>query len=307
VTVAATATAEAYNPSGLIGRPVIPVAPLCVKPWLLPNLDPTQAAGGTNQIFTPATGAITAAAAGLVGKKWPDISNPALNQAGLYSVCGDCSPGGGGIPAPVPGQYYPGAIDAADFPAPTQALPTCSAGLNPDPSKLAYQLAVAGCVPRPIPCGATATIGIDTNPYAPNTRDADAAQAVSCLIHDNGAVGDTDSVDYSAVPSPPPFQFRAGTQNPVANAVGKNVLVSDSVVTIPVYDTTAAGAPPATATVTVIGFLQVFLGSPSTTTTPPNFIPATIINMVGCGQTVVTPPILGNGASPVPVRLVSPQ
>ena len=110
VTVVASATAEAYNPSGMagLGSVVSPVAPLCTKPWLLPNLDPTQAAGGTNQIFTPTTGAITAAAAGLVGKSWPDTSNPALNQAGLYSVCGDCSPGGGGIPAPVPGQYYPG-------------------------------------------------------------------------------------------------------------------------------------------------------------------------------------------------------
>ena len=56
LTVAASATAEAYNPSGAdAGLAPIPVAPICVKPWLLPNLSPTAAGG---QIFTPATGAI---------------------------------------------------------------------------------------------------------------------------------------------------------------------------------------------------------------------------------------------------------
>ena len=38
--VKASATAEAYNPSGA-GNGQVPVAPTCVKPWLLPNLDPT--------------------------------------------------------------------------------------------------------------------------------------------------------------------------------------------------------------------------------------------------------------------------
>ncbi len=48
-TIAATATAEAYNPSGGTGTtatPSLPVAPTCVKPWLLPNLDPTQRPSG---------------------------------------------------------------------------------------------------------------------------------------------------------------------------------------------------------------------------------------------------------------------
>src|SRR5580658_885926 len=60
VTVAASATAEAYNPSptGVVstGASFYPVAPLCVKPWLLPNIDPTT--GGTT-IFSATTGAIT--------------------------------------------------------------------------------------------------------------------------------------------------------------------------------------------------------------------------------------------------------
>jgi hypothetical protein len=293
ITVGASATAEAFNPSGAqaLGVAKRRVAPSCVKPWLLPNLDPTQPAGGATQIFDPTTGAIVNA--GLLGQSWPS-PGPTLNQNGLFAVCGDCSAGGGGILAPQPGQYYPGDIAADDFPAPTQALPSGSTGFNP------YQLAVAGCVPRPIRCGAAANIDIDTNPYATN-RDADTFQAASNLIHYNGAVDDSDRIDTS---SPvPPFVFMAGNQNPVASAVGKDVMVSDSLVTIPVYNSTAS-APPQT--VTVIGFLQVFLNPTGVIMTGAPKIPATVINMVGCGTGATGQPVLGNGSSPVAVRLVSP-
>jgi hypothetical protein len=267
---------------------VPPVAPTCVKPWLLPNIDPTQTSPTGPAIFNQTTGAIVNP--GLVGQQWPGV-----NPNGLFarSVAA----------APAPGQYYPGAIAAAAFPVPTQALPACSAGFTP------YQLAIAGCVARPIRCGATATsaIAIDTATYVAHTtdRDADTAEAVSCLIHYNGAVTDPDSIDTAASPPPPPFQFRAGNRNPVANAIGKDVLVSDSLVTIPVFNTLSPTSAP-TSPVAVIGFLQVFLRPPVTTSTPP-YIPATIINMVGCGTGASGQPILGNGASPLPVRLVTPR
>jgi Flp pilus assembly protein TadG len=58
--VVASATAEAYNPSGantgVLGQTATPVAPLCVKPWLLPNMDPSNSG---KPIFDPTTGAIT--------------------------------------------------------------------------------------------------------------------------------------------------------------------------------------------------------------------------------------------------------
>jgi hypothetical protein len=311
VTVAASATAEAYNPSGasVLGT-TTPVAPICVKPWLLPNIDPTQTTTGI-PIFLP-DGAINNA--GLVGQTWPNatVANP--NPNGLYALCGgDCSPSGGGITAPAAGQYYPGAIDATDFPAPpTQSLPTCAAGFNP------YQTAVAGCVQRPISCGVTSAINpsainIDTTAYAASTgtRDSDTVQAAGCFIHYNGAVGDTDSIDLTSTPTPP-FEFLGGNQNPITGARGNAVLVSDSLVTIPVIN--YPPGTPATSTVTVVGFLQVFLNPqqsvlPFPLTSPPastvNQIPAMIINMAGCG-TGSGQPILGNGASPVAVRLISP-
>ncbi len=294
VTVSASATAEAYNPSSPLAgalRNGPPVAPLCVKPWLLPNLDPTQASG-TTPIFDPANGAINSAA--LVGQEWPS-PNPALNQNGLYALCEDCS---GTIPVPSPGGYYPGAIDAADFPSPTQ-LPTCAAGFD------LYQSAIAGCVQKPISCGSTLPINIDVSTTYAVNRNANAVAAARCLIHYT-APGDSDSID---TPITPPFQFVAGTQNPFTGA-GDDVMVSDSLVTIPVIDTTAS-AP--TNPVQVIGFLQVFLNPsptgavPSTGPASANEIPATVVNIAGCGTaaTGVTP-IIGNGASPVAVRLISP-
>ena len=125
----------------------------------------------------------------------------------------------------------------------------------------------------------------------------------------NGGAGQTDSIDGTVLPSPP-FQFLAGSDNPVASAIGNDVLVSDSLVTIPVINN-PPGAP--VNPVTVIGFLQVFLNPQSTTMplpSPPatgmNQIAVTIINMAGCGTGATGQPILGNGASPVAVRLISP-
>jgi Putative Flp pilus-assembly TadE/G-like len=287
IAVAASATAEAYNPSGADALDLDPtpqVAPTCVKPWLLPNIDPTAAGTGGGPIFNMATGA---------------IMKPALFGAGwnLTSRCQDCS-GDEGIPAASPGLYYPGAIEADDFPAPTKALPACSAGFN------SYKLAIAGCVPRPIRCGAapTANIDIDVNPYATD-RDEDTFEAASCLIHYTGADGDSDSIDSKALPSPP-FQFLPGKQNPIASAIGNDVLVSDSLVTIPVIKTTTGGTP--TNPVTVIGFLQVFLNPTGAVMDKSPQIPVRIVNLAGCGTGASGQPILGNGASPVAVRLISP-
>ncbi len=294
-TVKASATAEAYNPSGAnaLGNTTIPVAPICVKPWLLPNIDPTQASAGGPSIFDPTTGAITDPT--LVNKGWP-WTGSGSNTSGLRSRSVTA-------PGPLPGRFYAGVIDAADFPVPTQALPACSASFTD------YELAVAGCVQRPIPCGANATINIDTTAYASRTgsRNGDTVEAANCLIHYKSAAGDTDSIDTTVSPTPP-FQFLAGSQNPVAS--GKDILVSDSLVTIPVYDS-AAGGPPGGSSVTVIGFLQVFL-NPASATMPPTSpgpgaqIPVTIINLAGCGTGATGTPILGNGASPVAVRLTSP-
>ena len=286
VTVTASATAEAYNPSGafaISSTTAPPVAPLCVKPWLLPNIDPTQGSPTGNAIFGPTGGIVNSG-----------LLNQQFIAPGLVSRCGDCSPGAGGIPSPMPAQYYPGSI--ADFPVPT-VLPACSSGLT-----TSYQLAVAGCVPQPITCGASSSVAIDVSPYG-TFRDTDTVAAASCLIHDYGTNLDADSMSTSS--TNPPFEFVGGNQNPIAGAVGSNTLVSDSLVTIPVINNTNPASPPAS--VAIIGFLQVFLDRTGATMSGGTAVPATIINMAGCtGTSAGAQPVIGNGASPVAVRLVTP-
>jgi hypothetical protein len=87
------------------------------------------------------------------------------------------------------------------------------------------------------------------------------------------------------------------------------VLVSDSIVTVPIYDDGNLSSVP-TPPVPIVGFVQVFLSA--TGTAIPNSgsnrgaMNAMVINIAGCGTGATGTPILGNGASPVAVRLISP-
>lgn len=282
--VVATATAEAYNPSGLAtgatSGPAPPPAPLCAKPWVLPNIDPSNG----NPMFTTATGAINNSA--LVGRQ---------DMTGLFRRRRPTQ-------TPAQWEYYEGA--QASFPAPTTALPSCSFGA-PDQ----YQTSVAGCVQVPIACGSTV--------YLNQTPDSNlqSADAVNCLTHSTaGVAGTGDSIYQSPYGGTgEPFQFLGGTSNPISGAVGNQILVSDSLATVPVYDNSPTGVPgaPNNTPLTVIGFVQLFL-NPDGTGTPtfgPNagHINTTIINMVGCGTNASGPPyVVGNGPSAVPVRLITP-
>lgn len=296
LTVAASATAEAYNPSGAnaLGAPPIPVAPICVKPWLLPNIDPTNS---PNPIFDRTTGAISSTT--LLG--YTTVALPTASR--LRQRCNNC----GAPPVPVAWRYYPG--NPTSLPAPTQALPTCA-----PPLITPYEESIAGCVQTPIACNST-TMQIDSSAYGA-ARETETANAVNCLTHATAGGGDT--VIPAAPPSPPnaPFEFVGGVDNPIPGASGNDVMVSDSLVTVPVYDVGPVPPPPYTAppvppgTVTIVGFLQLFL-NPDGAAAPNSGandgrVNTMVINMAGCGSTAAGNPILGNGASPVAVRLISP-
>jgi hypothetical protein len=182
----------------------------------------------------------------------------------------------------------------------------CSAFTNPN-----YQLSIAGCVQKPIACNQTVNLDVTLDP----NRDVETRVAVNGLTHASSD-GAGDSVQPE--PDPPqdgtaPFQFLAGSKNPlVLSGTVSNqadVIVSDSLVTVPVIDETNLTSLPQ---VQIIGFLQLFLnpdGDPASSSGPnANRIRTTVINMVGCGNGAsgtAIPPILGNGASPVAVRLIS--
>lgn len=213
----------------------------------------------------------------------------------LYARCGgSCN----GTQTPIAWQYFPG--DPASFPTPTQALPDCGFSLN------AYQESVAGCVQTPIACGSTVQLDATSHPG----RNSQTGEAVNCLTHSTPYApgsGDSISVNPALMPGEV-FQFWGGANNPVSGAVGNNVIVSDSLVTVPVYNSTA-GAP-GSGPVTVIGFLQLFLnpdGSGVPFGPPPGHINTAIVNLVGCGtNTSGITPVYGNGPSAVPVRLITP-
>ena len=284
--LSATSTAEAYNSSFAGGTPR--TAPTCVKPWVLPNLDPRD----NTAIFDSATGAVQNHA----GQTPPTLLGYTDMTGLLRSRCNNCvlNPD----PAtrdPVAWRFYPGA--EADFRVPTQSLPTCNGVVLNN-----YQTSIAGCVSEPIACNSRVRLDHNvTPPLFPQTN-----QAVNCLTH---SVGLNPSGGDQIVGNPAsgqPFQFQAGDNNPVVNARGSSVMVSDSLVTVPVYDSNAFA--PGSTPVTIIGFVQLFLnpdGNPSLGGVNGG-ANATVVNLVGCGTGSGGRPILGNGTSPVAVRLVAP-
>jgi Flp pilus assembly protein TadG len=289
VTVQASATAEAYNPSGVnaldLGVPVFPVAPTCVKPWILPNMSPTDPSGNT-PIIDRTTGAILTP---LIGQ---DISavllmpvcSPNCNNPNWWTTPS--------LSSPSPWKFYPGAQPS--FPAPTSGLPSCADSFN------AYQQSVAGCVERPIVCGST--VEIDTSPHSGLRNQTD--NAVNCLTNNTNNEG--DSVDMTSFPPSGPYRFLTGNDNPLVQAgsipAATDVMVSDSLVTVLIFD----NGVPLTSSPTVIGFVQLFLNQNGYQASGQG-ISTQSINIAGCGTGVpAVQPILGNGASPVPVRLITP-
>jgi Flp pilus assembly protein TadG len=304
LSVTATATAEAYNPSGGVGGAATsgpPVAPICVKPWLIPNIDPTSAAppATPTTIFDPATGAITnPALLGYLSNITKPIGLPPLSQFPNTQLSD-----GTAQTTMAPWKFYPG-DPASTFAPPTQSLPTCTPAITTP-----YQQSVAGCIQTPISCNSFANLdlsGINT----PNQT----GHAVNCLAHSRNDKGDVSSNPY---PLAAPFEFIAGDDNPVALAepkfAGEQVMTSDSLVTVPVFNNTGTAAPP-TSPVQIIGFVQLFVNPDGLHTKNFNsptgyagYVTTQIVNMVGCGTAGATgTPILGNGASPVAVRLISP-
>jgi hypothetical protein len=165
IKVAASATAEAYNPTSLAGTaggPGLPIAPMCVKPWLVPNKDPSSTG---NPIFSATTGQPAATTNNLQG--W-------VNAPRLKTICSAANGGTSNcLPAtsnaPAAWEYYPG--DPADFTPPTAASVACvgCAGFNN------YQLSIAGCVQTPISCNSV--VHVDTATDA--NSDGDRAISVS--------------------------------------------------------------------------------------------------------------------------------
>ncbi len=293
--VSATATAEVYNPSGSgsLANGMVPVQPRCVKPWIIPNRDPGNLIAPNN--FVSTAGA---------------IANPGINSVNngvvgeSFLINSACKPG---MPNCAPGNMYnnPPAYNSPNFPQPNvlEYVPAwvqnASSAVPNGATADDYQEAIAGCDQTTVyACGTPlgSQVDLTENPVNPAGTGGDTPTGVAYLT--NSAAG-ADTL----APATYPFQITAGTGNPLsAQGVTGLITTSNSIVTIPIYDSTSgAQLLPPQQQVTILGFLQVFINSVDPTTGNMN---VTVMNVSGCSNAAAAQPL--NGSSPVPVRLITP-
>jgi hypothetical protein len=287
VTVTAAATAEAYNPSNSQTNTgnYVPIAPKCVKPLLVPNLDPDPL-HAPNTFVSQTTGTVTLPGvypAGVIGEPIT-LSNACPNGS---ATCGP-------VPPPAAGSYLPAGVALN----PANLCPSCQ-------GSSAFEQSIECCDFNRYSCGAPLPTTVDTTggpiptsadtTMSGNNARQDGRNGVQCLIH----WPSPDTLDpTNLLAGTGPMQITAGS-GPLS---GQLVTTSKSIATLPIFDT--ASLNPATGQVTIVGFLQVFI-DPQATALPGNGdIPVTILNVAGCGNTAGTTVVSGGGVSPVPVRLI---
>jgi Flp pilus assembly protein TadG len=312
LSVSATATAEAFNPSNsssVGGGTAMPVIARGVKPFLLPNCDPgvtgASCAGSATTFFNVSTGALTRpgqAPGGVIGE--------------VFILQSNCGAGPGCVPgAPQAGQYYPAAIPGT----PTSCPGTCGGGTNFEQNIECYNSTPLSC--STTVSGATQnTLTVDTTVY-PDGGGGPAQSGTQCLIHEQPANGQ-DALQGNNNPAPPgagltyPLQIQLGDNHPLIGtpglSAGDYVTTSDSIVTVPVYDDVAAltsapanGSPP-TAGAPIVGFLQLFINRtwPGGGGPKAGSFTATVLNVAGCGNAASGTPVFPGSTSAVPVRLI---
>ncbi|HKV77420.1 MAG TPA: pilus assembly protein TadG-related protein [Candidatus Sulfotelmatobacter sp.] len=319
--VSATATAEAFNPSdsgnsgNQVSGTITPVRPRCVKPWVVPNLDPL------NPLNPPGCGTnclpFVSSTTGQIQHQGISLNGTGTGVIGeTFWLVADCNHGDPNKCTPLgpPQANYPaGSIYTQGPPnllslpgqitTPVTAIPSCSGG---DP----YEEAIEGCdAPDNYQCGVPLANSVDLTKHNPGVNSI--TNAVQCLIHQTDSTNITGSSgqDYLktsgtfGAPSAYPFQILAGSSNPLGLS-GTPITSSNSIVSLPIYDQIAVPNPPGNATtpVTFIGFLQVFINAVDGSG---NRL-VTVLNVAGCGNgtnTTSTSPV--QGSSPVPVRLIT--
>ena len=309
--VSATATAEAFNPSysGASGGSAVPVQPRCVKPWIVPNLDPLH----TTTPPSPCTTNCTP----FVDPQSGSIKTPGIVPAGVigetFWLVPDCHhsgstctlrnppqadyPGGGRIPNPPSLFYLPGQTSYASTAIPSSADACSDATGN-------YAQAIAGCdQSTKYQCGVQKMNVVD---LSENPGVADTTNGGQCLIRQGNGNSGQDILQLNGAAPYYPFQIQPGSSNPLLSAgVGNNDLItsSTSIVSLPIYDNSPGNAinPSGTTDVTVIGFLQVFINSVDGN----GNVNVTVMNVAGCGNAASSGTAYLTGTSPVPVRLIT--
>lgn len=241
----------------------VPVESSCLKPFLLPNKDPGF--GGTGFVTNG------------------DIAHPGSFPSGSIGETLTL------VPAPSWGDTTQEHFYPISFLGTQRSCPAAGTDCADVPPQSDYEANIQCCNTDYFQCGAL--YNADNNLAPANTT----SRGAQCMIHGRDSGSGADQVIFN----PPVFTFNAGSHNPTGLGQGSPVATSDSLITVPLYDGTTL-INPGTQT-TVIGFLQLFVGSVNGSGT----MTATVVNVIGC-----TPqnrnPVAGGGISPVPVRLVQP-
>jgi Flp pilus assembly protein TadG len=308
--VSATASAEAFNPSDsadAAGK-MIPVQPRCVKPWVIPNIDPNGGSFVNTGDGSVSKKGILQLGVGVIGETvtlTADCVPGAANCELPLSPAGhiyDNPPGlrsPGLPPPPVPYlEYVPALVSGTP-----RAIPSCSPAIP----ATGYQPAIAGCDQNTVyACGTVngSLVDLTENPVNP-AGTGDTAAATQCLIHQSA--GPDTLVTTNGKGTVFPFQIQAGSGNPLVGAgVSSDDVItsSDSIVTLPIADFAAGPMAGTQPSVTITGFLQVFINNVVTTGSTAGNITVTVLNVAGCSSATTNPPVFGT--SPVPVRLITP-
>ncbi len=299
-TASATATAEVFNSSnsGSVAASMIPVQPRCVKPLIVPNVDPTSGSGAP--FVSTATGAIISpgvSPTGVIGETFDLTADCRHGQTNCSGANLTSNPPGPTAPAPTL-QYLPALVQGT----PT-AVPACATGDT-------FQEAIAGCDQTTaytcgIPVGSgsgTTQVDLTENPVNPHSQTGDTGTAMQCLTH-AAALGlgqGQDQIDTGTFP----FQIKAGSDNPLVEdglVANDGILTtSSSIATIPIYDGARLPNGVQQPQVTIVGFLQVFIRYLNGNGHPVVYV----LNVAGCSNAATNSPV--SGTSPVPIRLITP-
>ena len=297
-TVSASATAEAYNTANILSpTQFTPIAPKCVKPWLVANRDPNNA--GT-QFVNPATGAVEAGV---------------LNPGHDLDLTADCPPPeacvnahADAVPTWFAGPPRVEYLAASVTSNPSNVIPSCAGSSD-------YERSIESCDANSyayLNCGGGSNYAQWDNTVDPSGTSGPSASGAQCLIHatGHGSGKGQDTLDNSAWPDGP-VEIRAGS----GVLSGNLVSTSRSIVTIPIIDDTVFSS--GNSQVTVVGFLQAFIncvedGAHSHCDQPGSVrtgnINITVLNVVGCnnGPSTAPPAVGGSGTSAIAIRLITP-
>jgi hypothetical protein len=310
IQVSATATAEAYNPSGQNA----PIQLGAVKPFLVPNCLPNAASGANpncagNVYFINQTDGSIANGGSFIGQQI-QLELPGNASAGNALP----QPSSATVTYPTTFSFFP--IDIPISPpkplCPTSALTSCNLlGKGP------YFDNIACSNPTQLSCGqivgGSTTIPVDTR-VTSNTNwsqlQSRVDQGAQCLIHANNADFLQGQDIFSApASSGQRILISPGTNNPDPSLASATYISrSDSVISVPLFDGSnlCQGANNSNQacnfTAPIVGFLQLGItrdvpGSNAT-------VEAVILNASGCNRTATGKAVTGSSISASPVRLI---